>query len=355
MARPDATEKATPKRRREARERGQIARSQDVGGASVLLAIVLALHLGFMAAVQAGAQAFQVSLTHAGTVDDWTVASVGGMFATAVMPYLPLLMTAFGAAVVLAVVANVLQFGVLFSPRLVAPNFAKLNPLAGLQRLFFSAQTLVQFAKQLLKLLIVVLICWFGVKDNFTTLYMLAHESPHDIIVTVEGIVFGIAVKVAVLLLILGIADYIWERRRLEQSLKMTKTEVRDEHRQSEGNPEAKAALRQRQRAMARKRMMAAVPKATVVVTNPTHFAVALEWDELKMAAPVLTAKGADLVAKRIRELAEENDVPILENPPLARTLYAKVELDSPVPPDLYAAVAQVIAFVFKLKNKTIA
>jgi flagellar biosynthetic protein FlhB len=277
------------------------------------------------------------------------------MFISALMPYTPLLAMAFASAVVLAVVANVLQFGLLFSPQLVAPKFSKLNPLAGVKRLFFSPQTLVQLAKQLMKLAIVVLICWFGVKDNLTMLYALAHASPHDIIVSIEGIVFWIGVKVGALLLILGLADYIWERRRLEQSLKMTKTEIKDEHKQSEGNPEAKGALRQRQRAMARKRMMAAVPKATVVVTNPTHYAVALEWDDLKMDAPILTAKGADLIAKRIRELAKEHNIPILENPPLARTLYAKVELDSPVPPDMYSAVAQIIAFVYKLRNKTIA
>ncbi len=355
MANPDATEKATPKRRREARERGQIARSQDIGGSTVFIAIVVALHVGFLGAIGAGAQAFQVSLMHAGTLGDLTPASVGSLFVAGVMPYMPLLMLAFSAAVVLAVAANVLQFGLLFSPQLVAPKFSKLNPMAGLQRIFFSPQTLVQLAKQLLKLSIVILICWFGVKDNLTMLYALAHASPHDIIVSIEGMVFGIGLRVGILLLLLGVADYAWERRRLEQSLKMTKTEVRDEHRQSEGNPEAKSALRQRQRAMARKRMMAAVPKATVVVTNPTHYAIALEWDELKMNAPVLTAKGADLVAKRIRDLAKEHGVPILENPPLARTLYAKVDLDSPVPPDLYSAVAQVIAFVFKLKNKTIA
>jgi flagellar biosynthesis protein FlhB len=355
MARPDATEKATPKRRREARERGQVARSQDIGGSAIFLAIVIALHAGFMAALGAGAQAFQVALTHAGARDELTISSVGGLFAGAILPYAPLLAMAFSAAVVLAVVVNVLQFGLLFSPALVVPKFSKLIPLAGFKRIFFSPQTLVQFAKQLLKLVIVIVICWFGVKDYFTMFYALAHASPHDIIVSIEGIVFGIGLKVGILLLLLGIADYVWERRRLEQSLKMTKTEVRDEHRQQEGNPEAKQALRQRQRAMARKRMMAAVPKATVVVTNPTHYAVALLWDEIKMDAPVLVAKGTDLIARRIRELAAEHDVPILENPPLARTLYAKVELDSPVPPDMYAAVAQVIAFVYKLKNRTIA
>ena len=149
--------------------------------------------------------------------------------------------------------------------------------------------------------------------------------------------------------------DHIWMRYQYEDSLKMTKQEVKDEWRQSEGNPEAKAALKRRQREFARRRMMSAVPRATVVVTNPTHFAVALEWNELEMEAPVVTAKGADLLAKRIRQLAEEHGVPIMENPPLARTLYEKVELDQAIPPNLYAAVAQIIAFVFKLKRKTIA
>jgi len=355
MARPDATEKPTPKRKREARERGQVPRSQDIGGSAIFLAIVITLHVGFLAAIDAGAQAFSVALTHAASHDELTIRSVGGLFVRAIAPYSPLVAMAFASALVLAVVANVLQFGLLFSPGLVVPKFSKLNPMAGLQRIFFSPQTLVQLAKQLLKLAIVVLICWFGVKDNLTMLYALAHASPHDIIVAVEGIVFWIGLKVGLLLLVLGIADYLWERRRLEQSLKMTKTEVRDEHRQSEGNPEAKQALRNRQRAMARRRMMAAVPKATVVVTNPTHYAVALMWDELKMDAPVLVAKGADLIALQIRTVAAEHRVPILENPTLARTLYAKVELDAPVPPDMYAAVAQVIAFVYKLKNRSIA
>ncbi|MDQ6925773.1 MAG: flagellar biosynthesis protein FlhB [Candidatus Eremiobacteraeota bacterium] len=354
MARPDATEKATPKRKREARQRGQVARSHDIGGSAIFFAIVISLHVGFLAAIDAGAQAFMVALSHAGSHDELTIRSIGGLFLRSIMPYSPLLAMAFASGVVLAVVANVLQFGLLFSPQLIAPKFSKLNPASGLKRIFFSPQTLVQLAKQLLKLTIVVMICWFGVKDNLTMLYALAHASPHDIIVTVEGVVYGIGVKVGLLLLALGIADYIWEKRRLEQSLKMTKTEVRDEHKQSEGNPEAKQALRNRQRQMARRRMMAAVPKATVVVTNPTHYAVALTWDDLKMDAPVLVAKGADLIAKHIRELAKEHDVPILENPPLARTLYAKVELDSPVPPDLYAAVAQVIAFVYKLKGKQV-
>ena len=355
MARPDATEKPTSKRRSEARERGQVARSPDLGGAAIFLALVIALHVMFFQALDGAAHAFAVSLLHAGSREDLNLHSVWGLFARAVVPYTMILALAFLAALGIGVLANVLQFGFLFAPKLLQPNFGKLNPLSGLQRIFFSTQTLVNLAKQMLKLSVVLLIVWMGVKDNLTTFYALAHASPHDVVVTIEGICYGIGVRVGLLLVVLGLADYAWEKRRLEQSLKMTKTEVRDEHKQSEGNPEARSALRQRQRQMARRRMMAAVPKATVVVTNPTHFAVALEWDEIKMAAPVVTAKGADLIAKRIRELAREHNIPILENPPLARTLYDKVEIDSAVPPDMYSAVAQVIAFVYKLKNRTIA
>ncbi|MEO7040073.1 MAG: flagellar biosynthesis protein FlhB [Candidatus Elarobacter sp.] len=351
MARPDATEKPTAKRKKEARERGQVPRSQDIGGSAIFLAIVIALHIGFMNTIDAAGQAFAVALTHAGSHEELNLHSVWSLFWRSALPYSSFMALAFAAAVGLALVANVLQFGFLFAPKLIVPKFSKLNPLAGFQRIFFSAQTLVQFTKQLLKLVIVVAICWYGVRGKIGLLYALASAPPHEIIIAVEGIVYGIGLRVGLLLLVLGLADYFWERGKLERSLKMTKTEVRDEHKQSEGNPEARSAVRNRQRAMARKRMMASVPKATVVVTNPTHFAVALMWDELKMDAPVLVAKGADLIAKRIREVAVEHNVPILENPPLARTLYAKVELDSPVPPDMYAAVAQVIAFVYKLKG----
>ena len=355
MARPGATEKATPKRQNEARKRGQVARSPDLGGAAVFLTLVIVLHVGFMATMNAASQAFSVSLIHAGSREDLNLHSVWGLFLRAGTPYATIVLTAFAAAVAVGVAANLWQFGFLFTPGLLAPKLAKLNPIAGLQRIFLSQQTLINLGKQFLKLMIVVLIGWMGVKDHFTMAYALAHAAPHDIVVQVEGLVYGIAVRIAIVLLVLGVADYYWEKHRLAESLKMTKTEVKDEARQAEGNPEVKGQVRQRQRTAARRRMMAAVPKATVVVTNPTHFAVALEWDELRMEAPILTAKGADLIARRIREIAAEHNVPIMENPTLARTLYAKVELDGPVPPDLYAAVAQVIAFVFKLKNRTIA
>lgn len=169
----------------------------------------------------------------------------------------------------------------------------------------------------------------------------------------IEGLIYGISIRFALFLVAMAMLDFAYQRWQYEDSLKMSKAEVKDEMRSQEGSPEVKGAVKQRLRNSARKRMMAAVPKATVVVTNPTHFACALEWDEVAMEAPVLTAKGADLLARRIRELAKEHEIPIVENPTLARTLYYKVELDHPVPPELYAATAQVIAFVYRLKRKT--
>jgi len=355
VARPEQTEKATPKRQGEARSRGQVARSPDVGGAAIFLAIIITLHLSFAQTFSSAALSFATTLENANGRTPVTIHSVWGLFARTTTSYVALLAFAFGAATVIAFLANVLQFGFLFAPKKLAPRFSVLNPLPGLKRIFFSTQTLAQLFKQLLKVGIVVAIIYSQINDKIPLFLSLATASPFDIITVVEQLAYDIGIRFGLLFFVVGVADYFWEKKQLGDSLKMTKTEVKDEHRQQEGNPEVKNAVKQRQRATARKRMMAAVPRATVVVTNPTHFAVALEWDEITMDAPVVTAKGADLMARRIRELARDSGVPIMENPPLARTLYDKVELDSPVPANLYAAVAQVIAFVYRLKNRTIA
>jgi flagellar biosynthetic protein FlhB len=355
MAKPGKTEKPTAKRKSDARAKGQIARSQDVGTAAVFLAIIVALHMGFNTAVASAAQAFTIAFERLPARGEYTIYSVWGLFVKGMVPYTVLLLMAFTFAVVIGIGANVAQFGFMFAPHMLQPKLSKLNPIAGFSRLMLSPQTLVQLGKQVLKLLVVASIVYFEVKDKLGSFYALAHASPMGIIGSVEETTFAIAIRFGVLLFILGCADYLWERWRLEQMLLMSKSEVKEEGKQAEGSPEVKGAVKQRQRAAARRRMMAAVPRATVIVTNPTHYAIALEWDEAAMAAPVLIAKGADLMAKRIREIAAEHQIPILENPPLARTLYDKVPLDSPVPPNLYAAVAQVIAFVFKLKNRTVA
>jgi flagellar biosynthetic protein FlhB len=354
MAKPGQTEKPSEKRKSDARKKGQIARSPDIGSAAVFIAIVVALHTGFNATVASAAQAFTIAFEHMGRPQELTIHSVIGLGVQNLTPYIGILLMTFGGAVVIGIAANVAQFGLLFSPHMLKPSFGKINPLTGFSRMF-SPQTLVQLLKQLAKLSVVATIVYTQVNDRMPLFYALAHASPMAVASTVEDTLYGIGIRFGVLLLILGCVDYAWEKWRLEQSLMMSKTEIKEESKQAEGSPEAKGAVKQRQRASARRRMMAAVPRATVVVTNPTHFAIALEWNEETMAAPVLVAKGADLMAKRIRDVAAEHRIPIMENAPLARTLYHKVPLDSPVPPDLYSAVAQVIAFVYKLKNRTVA
>jgi flagellar biosynthetic protein FlhB len=354
MARPEQTEKATPKRREEARGRGQVAKSPDLAGAAVFLAGVFVLHALTPAALGMLSSTVQEILWRIHEHQDFTVASVWMIFAHGFGATALLLGVLFGAALVAGVAVNLLQTGFVFSFTPLTPSFNKINPLTGFQRLF-SKQVLVNLAKQLLKLAAVMIIIYTSVAGSVSTLMTLGQLAPGQMVSFVGELIYAIGWKFGMLLVILGIADYVYEKWQYEESLKMSKQEVKDEYRQSEGNPEVKGAVKRRQREFARRRMMAAVPKATVVVTNPTHFAVALEWDELKMEAPVVTAKGADLVAKRIREIAKEHGVPIMENAPLARTLYAKVELDQAIPPNMYAAVAQVIAFVYKLKRKTIA
>jgi flagellar biosynthesis protein FlhB len=261
----------------------------------------------------------------------------------------------FSFALVLGILGNVLQFGFIFALGSIKPRFSKLNPLNGMKSILFSKSTAVQLAKQIIKLAAVAGIIFMAVHGSLPTIFNSARNSPRDWIVVIENLIYTVALRFALFLLAMALLDLAYQKHQFEDSMKMSKGEVKDEQRSSEGAPEAKQAVKNRARLAARKRMMTAVPKATVVVTNPTHFACALEWNEITMEAPVLTAKGADLMARRIRELAKEHNVPIVENAHLARTLYYKVEIDHPVPSEMYAATAQVIAFVYRLKRKIIA
>jgi flagellar biosynthetic protein FlhB len=352
VPKPEQTEKATPKRREEARKRGQVPRSQELAGSVVFLVSVFVIHAFFQRTVTGLTATAANLISRIAEHHDPTIRSIWLLFVQASAGAVSLIALLFGLALVVGILVNVLQFGFIFSAKPLTPSFAKLNPLNGFKRLF-SKQSAVNLAKQLVKLGAVMVILYTTIASNIDLFAKLGQSTPGAIVLMSSDVIFAAAWKFGLLLVVVGIIDYIYERWNLEQNLKMSKQEVKDEHRQAEGNPEAKGALRRRQREFARRRMMAAVPRATVVVTNPTHFAVALEWDEVKMEAPVVVAKGADLMAKRIRDIARENGVPIMENPPLARTLYDRVELDQAIPSNLYAAVAQLIAFVYKLKRKT--
>jgi flagellar biosynthetic protein FlhB len=354
MAKPEQTEKATPKRREEARKRGQVPKSPELAGAGIFLAAVFVLHGFIVPGLTSVTAMMRTVFGSVSALEPPTIHSVWTIFAGSFMAIGAVLVVLFACTIGIALLANVLQFGFLFTLKPITPDLSKVNPLSGFKRLF-SKQVVVNLAKQIMKLGAVLLILWTTINAHVAIFAQVGQSTPTAMIFATSDVVYEIAWKFGALLLVVAFADYAFQRYQTEESLKMSKQEVRDEYRQAEGNPEAKGAFKRKQREFARRRMMSAVPRATVVVTNPTHFAVALEWSDDGMAAPIVVAKGADLIAKRIREIAREHAVPIMENPPLARTLYDTVEIDQAIPPNLYAAVAQVIAFVFKLKRRTIA
>jgi flagellar biosynthetic protein FlhB len=243
------------------------------------------------------------------------------------------------------------QTGWLITFSKLAPNFAKINPLSGIKRIF-SMHGLVEFGKNIAKMSAVVVLFYFVIRGKVHFLPLLPTLELPAILSFLHSVLIRLLVTVLGFQIVIAAGDYFWQRFSYMKKLRMTRQEVKDEHKQSEGDPMVKARIRNLRVQRARQRMMAAVPKADVVVTNPTHFACALKYDPDSMGAPVLVAKGQDLMALRIRELAKEHDVMIVENPPLARALYAAVEVDREVPPEHYKAVAEVISYVFRLKGK---
>jgi flagellar biosynthetic protein FlhB len=243
------------------------------------------------------------------------------------------------------------QTGWMISTKKITPDLNKLNPLTGLGRMF-SINSVIELSKSVAKLVVVGAICYMVLKPRVAELELLPSMEMAAILAYLHQVLVRLIFAVALSMLVVAVADWFYQRYAYLKKLKMTKQEVKDENKQSEGDPAIKARLRGLRMARARNRMMRAVPKADVVVTNPTHYACALKYDGETMNAPTLVAKGQNLIALRIREIAEENGVPIVENPPLARALFATVDLDREIPPDHYKAVAEVISYVMRLKGK---
>ena len=344
----DKTEDPTAKRLDEALKRGDVVKSQEVNTWFVIAASALVL-LGFSGSMSAMfettlrgllADAYRIPMDGGGLVHLFRELSLETLAAVAV-PFLLLTLAAIGG--------NMVQHRLVWSGEAVKPKFSKISPMSGVERLF-SKQALANFVKGLLKLAVVgavlTALMW-PERYRFESLIGtdLAALLPFAKTLSLELI----GAVVAILAIIAG-ADYMFQYFQWYERQKMSLREMKDEFRETEGDPKIKAKIRQLRQSRQRKRMMAAVPKATVVVTNPTHFAVALQY-ERGMNAPVCVAKGADLIALKIREVARENNVPIVENPPLARTLHATVEIDQEVPPEQYKAVAEVIGYVMRLRR----
>ncbi|MEW6172060.1 MAG: flagellar biosynthesis protein FlhB [Bacillota bacterium] len=345
----DKTEPATPKRIQKARETGSVAKSQDLAGAAVFLSLVFLCYLlkdWFYYAV-AG---FWVDYLTNFTRMELTPADAAALFASMGVFCLKLLAPVFLVAFVAAVAFNIIQVGFIFSPQVLLPKMERLSITAGLGRLI-STKAAVEFVKASLKVCAIGgLIAWL-IKKDLGRLLLLLNAQPAKGFILVNDFIFRIAVIAAVAYFVLALMDYVYKRQSHQKELMMTKTEVKEEFRQTEGDPMMKGWIRRRQRQAMLNRIMQQVPKATVVVTNPTHVAVALSYDE-GMNAPLVIAKGAGYLAARIKEIAAEHGVPTVENPDVARYLYKRVDVGEEIPSVLYQAVAEIIALVYRLKKQ---
>lgn len=347
----DKTQDATPHRRQEAREQGEIARSHDLAAGVVLVAglgllfvwwNVLVDFLGGFTARQLGGEAWLQ--TDAAT----TVARLRGVLGEAARPMVPIL----GLLFVVAVAANVLQFGLLFLPEKLIPDLNRINPLPAFARLF-SLSNFVRLGFGLLKVVLVSAIAWHDLSGRVEEIIASSGHDVPQLAVFLLTTLFWTTLKIACALLVLALLDFGYQWWKHEQDLKMTTQEVREEMKNLQGDPQIIARRRAVQRQLVTQRLKAAVPKADVVVTNPTELAVALQYDPETMQAPVVLAKGAGTLAARIRQLALEHGIPIIEKKPLAQALYKDVEVGRPIPGALYSAVAEIMAYVYQLKGKS--
>ena len=350
MAGEERTEAATPRKLQHLRDDGKVSKSPEVTSAVGVLAGVFTLYtFGGTSSHQLHAYIDQTlrELARPDLNDTVMLNLATNAFYLFLMALAPLLV----AMPLVGVITNIGQVGFMLSGKALMPDFERINPLSGAKRLF-SMRIVVEALKSAIKLAVVAWLLYRTYVDAFPRFLSLAGADLPGAIGQFVSTAFSMAMTVGGAFLILAMLDYGYQRWEFLRSARMTKQEVKEEYKQSEGSPEIRAAIRRRQKRMAMSRMMQNVPKADVVVTNPTHFAVALSYRGDEMAAPKVIAKGQDLIAQRIKQIARENGVPVVENKLLARTLFKTVEVDQEIPYDLFQAVAQVLAYIYSLKKR---
>ena len=347
----DKTEAPTSKRREEARENGQIAQSKDLTASMLLVGVTILLGATGGQVVEALRLLLTITLDgslaiHADRDIVPTFTLAGVIVAGAIWPLLL-------GTVIIAIVANLIQVGFHPSTKRITPKF-EFNPMKGLSKLTGGGgmRGPVSFAMNLAKLTVVTFLAYTALHGKMDAIVGIAQLEPLQTFSLCAGIVYDITLRIGVVLLILAILDFGYQKFQIEKDLRMTKQEVKDEMKNAEGDPKMKARRRQIAMQLAMKRMASEVPKADVIVTNPTHYAIALKYDEAKGGAPKVVAKGTDLVALRIREIAAEHGIPIIERPPLARALYRLCEVGQEIPEQFYSGVAEILAYVYELTGR---
>ena len=346
----ERTEKATPKRRRQARRKGQVAQSREIPSVLILITALtffyfagswMFLHLSdFIGGVYQNMDTLR--LNSAADLSAFSVEIFKKLF-TILIPF-------FAPILVAAAIGNIGQFGFEVHLEPIKPKLTKLNPISGVKKLF-SLKSLVELAKSILKILIIGGIAYALIKSEMEGFPALMQLGVAQILLFIAKAAFKIIFLICLALIVLAFLDYVYQRWQHEENLKMTKQEVKDERKQTEGDPKVKSRIRKVQFEMAVRRMMEEVPEADVVITNPVHLAVALKFEASQMHAPTVVAKGAGHVAQRIKEIAGEHHVPVVEDKPLAQTLFKMVEIGEFIPEELYRAVAEILAYVYRIKG----
>jgi flagellar biosynthetic protein FlhB len=346
----DRTEKPTPKKLADARKKGQVAQSREIPSAMILLAALVFFYFagGVLLRRLQGLIAGSYRQLNDAVLQDALSASALARwcFDQVIVILLPIM----ALLIVVGILANVSQFGFFIKEQALAPDFKKINPINGLKRLV-SLKALVELGKSVFKILFIGLIAYVILRQDLATIPTLTQMDVIQILVFTGEAAFRIALFVCLGLIVLAAIDYGYQRWQHQRELMMTKQEIKEERKSMEGDPQIKSRIRSMQIEMARRRMMEMVPEADVVITNPTHLAIAIQFNAETMAAPTVVAKGADHMAWRIQEKAREHAVPLVENKPLARSLHQSTEIGDPVPVELYQAIAEVLAYVYRLKG----
>jgi flagellar biosynthetic protein FlhB len=346
----ERTEKPTPRKREEVRQKGEVAKTRELPATAVLLSGAVALaatgSFTYREMSKLTTQILSLSIIRGEGAGDLLL-----LLEDCVRAFLLALSPVLAVVFVTAVLSNVAQVGFVLSLEELKPKFSKINPLKGLERLF-SKQSLMELFKSLLKLVIIGIVAYGSVKEEMGGLVGLGDMELSSVALHSLSSLFKIFLKCGLAMMVLVALDYAFQRWEFEKRIRMTRQEIKEELKKSEGDPLIKARVKSIQREMARRRMMQSVAKADVVITNPTHLAVALSYQSREMNAPLLVAKGAERIAEKIREVARKHGVPIVENKKLAQSLYTMVDLGHEIPGTLYQAVAEILAYVYRLKGR---
>ncbi|MFD1204165.1 flagellar biosynthesis protein FlhB [Sporosarcina contaminans] len=347
----EKTEKATPKKRQDSRKKGQVLKSQDVTSAIVLLFVFLFLYFaaGFMR--DHVFTFFTHTFTKFVPLQSLDIDQTMLIYIEMIMQMAIVLLPIMAISIIAGIGGNFFQFGLLFTTEPLKFDLKKIDPVKGLKRIF-SIRALVELLKSLLKISFIGSVTTIFLLMNIDKVLGLAFKTPQDTLVTVGQLVALMGIIASFVLLFISILDYFYQKYDYEKNLRMSKQDIKDEYKNSEGDPIIKSRIKQRQREMAMRRMMQEVPQADVVITNPTHFAIALKYDDTKMDAPVVIAKGADFIAQKIKMIAKEHDIVMVENRPLARSLYDEVEIGDRIPEQFFKTVAEILAYVYRIQRK---